>query len=77
MIIIYCLDEDLFKACGGKRLGMRARMPQEGKWKRIEEAEKKMKNKDENEIKEGEKEPKKRKHKHHHDKKEKKKAKKE
>lgn len=53
---------------------MRARMPQEGKWKRIEEAEKKLKSgKEVND----ESKPKKRKHKHHHHDKEEKKAKKE
>lgn len=30
-------DEELFKACGGRRLGMRARASQAGKWKRAEE----------------------------------------
>lgn len=30
-------DEELFRACGGRRLGMRARASQTGKWKRAEE----------------------------------------
>jgi hypothetical protein len=29
-------DEELFKACGGRRLGMRARADQRGKWQRVE-----------------------------------------
>ncbi|KAL1524404.1 hypothetical protein AB1Y20_019299 [Prymnesium parvum] len=32
-------DEDLFKACGGARLGMRSRMPQGGKEKRMQAAD--------------------------------------
>ncbi|KAK8809861.1 hypothetical protein WA158_000804 [Blastocystis sp. Blastoise] len=30
---------ELFKACGGRRLGMRARASQNGKWKRINDAD--------------------------------------
>jgi len=29
-------DEELFRMCGGKRLGMRARGSQQGKWLRVE-----------------------------------------
>lgn len=61
---IYFVDEELFAACNGRRPGMRARMNQEGKWKRTQDVIliKQPKSKD------PERESKKKRKKHSHDK---------